>query len=346
MHRRPTRSWARSRWLCARPGCRSRWTAPRPSSPRRPPSGVDDQSGVYWAGRATLCGCLDDLERYDQLFLAWFGGQGLTPRPAARLAAPRRPGRPRAATATAPARAATTTVIRPLRPATEVLRHRDVADLSPRPSVPSWPPVRHAASRRAAPVLATPAGLAQGRDRRPAHAARGASRTVGEPARLRHRGRSTRTRRVVVLVDVSGSMGPYADSLLRWAHVVTSVNRARTEVFTVGTRLTRVTRAMRLRDGDKALEAAGRDRPRLVGRHPARRGAAGVPRPMGTARRRARRGRRHLQRRLGTRRQRPARGADAAAAPARAQGRLGQPAPGQAGLRAGAGRNRRRPPVR
>ena len=45
-------------------------------------------------------------------------------------------------------------------------------------------------------------------------------------------------------------MGPYADSLLRWAHVVTSVNRARTEVFTVGTRLTRVTRAMRLRDGE------------------------------------------------------------------------------------------------
>ena len=41
--------------------------------------GVDDQSGVYWAGRATLCGCLDDLDRYDHLFLAWFGGQGLAP---------------------------------------------------------------------------------------------------------------------------------------------------------------------------------------------------------------------------------------------------------------------------
>jgi hypothetical protein len=61
----------------------------------------------------------------------------------------------------------------------------------------------------------------------------------------------------VVLVDVSGSMGPYADSLLRWAHTLTSVNRARTEVFTIGTRLTRVTRAMRVRDGDAAVAAAG-----------------------------------------------------------------------------------------
>ncbi len=52
-------------------------------------------------------------------------------------------------------------------------------------------------------------------------------------------------------------MGPYADSLLRWAHVVAGGNPARTEVFTIGTRLTRVTRAMRLRDGDSAVEAAG-----------------------------------------------------------------------------------------
>ncbi len=52
-------------------------------------------------------------------------------------------------------------------------------------------------------------------------------------------------------------MAPYADSLLRWAHVVTCSNRLRTEVFTVGTRLTRVTSAMRMRDSEAALEAAG-----------------------------------------------------------------------------------------
>ncbi len=52
-------------------------------------------------------------------------------------------------------------------------------------------------------------------------------------------------------------MEPYADSLLRFAHVVATANRARTEVFTMGTRLTRVTPAMRLRDGEAALLAAG-----------------------------------------------------------------------------------------
>jgi uncharacterized protein with von Willebrand factor type A (vWA) domain len=70
-----------------------------------------------------------------------------------------------------------------------------------------------------------------------------------------------RPRRIVLLVDVSGSMAPYADSLLRFAHVVTTANRGRTEVFTIGTRVTRVTRAMRLREGEAAVRAAGRTVP-------------------------------------------------------------------------------------
>ena len=62
----------------------------------------------------------------------------------------------------------------------------------------------------------------------------------------------------MLLVDVSGSMAPYADSLLRFAHAATRAAPHSTEVFTVGTRLTRVTRELRLRDPDQALAAAGR----------------------------------------------------------------------------------------
>jgi uncharacterized protein with von Willebrand factor type A (vWA) domain len=62
---------------------------------------------------------------------------------------------------------------------------------------------------------------------------------------------------VVLLLDVSGSMAPYADTLLRFAHAATRRHPASTEVFTMGTRLTRVTRPMRLRDADQALVAAG-----------------------------------------------------------------------------------------
>ncbi|MGH8869135.1 MAG: vWA domain-containing protein, partial [Actinomycetes bacterium] len=79
-------------------------------------------------------------------------------------------------------------------------------------------------------------------------------RRGGETSRLhRHRHRD-RPRRLVMLVDVSGSMSPYADALLRFAHA-TARRRAGAEVFTIGTRLTRVTREMRERDVDAALAA-------------------------------------------------------------------------------------------
>ena len=34
--------------------------------------GLDDQRATYWAGRATLCASPDDLDRYDDVFTAWF----------------------------------------------------------------------------------------------------------------------------------------------------------------------------------------------------------------------------------------------------------------------------------
>jgi uncharacterized protein with von Willebrand factor type A (vWA) domain len=78
----------------------------------------------------------------------------------------------------------------------------------------------------------------------------------GEPTRLAWQRRRSRPRRVVLLVDVSGSMSAYADALLRFAHAATRRLRGPgTEVFTLGTRLTRVTREMAARDADAALRA-------------------------------------------------------------------------------------------
>ena len=217
--------------------------------------GADDQNRVYWTGRATLCANPDDFERYDQVFTAWFGGQGITP------ATPRESQRRVAQADLSDDTAGDTdggdeTVLRAAASAVEVLRHRDIADMSGAEKAElarlfgrllPRPPRRVSARRR-------PARRGEVDVRR---TLRDELRQGGEPARLRHRRRATRPRRVVILIDVSGSMGPYADSLLRWAHVATSGNRSRTDVFTVGTRLTRVTRAMRMRDGEAALEAAG-----------------------------------------------------------------------------------------
>ncbi|HSE55677.1 MAG TPA: VWA domain-containing protein, partial [Nocardioidaceae bacterium] len=89
---------------------------------------------------------------------------------------------------------------------------------------------------------------------------------MGEPGDIAWRRRGLRPRRVVLLVDVSGSMSPYADALLRLAHTFVSASGPAgtsdtVEVFTVGTRLTHITRAMRQRDADRALVAASQTVP-------------------------------------------------------------------------------------
>jgi uncharacterized protein with von Willebrand factor type A (vWA) domain len=82
-------------------------------------------------------------------------------------------------------------------------------------------------------------------------------RSGGEPATLARYRRRVKPRRLVLLLDVSGSMAPYADVLLRFGHAAVRVAPASTEVFTVSTRLTRITRQLRLRDPALALAAAG-----------------------------------------------------------------------------------------
>ena len=61
-----------------------------------------------------------------------------------------------------------------------------------------------------------------------------------------------RQRRVLLLIDVSGSMKAQTEGALRIAHALMR-GAERAEVFTLGTRLTRVSRALRLRDPDQAL---------------------------------------------------------------------------------------------
>jgi uncharacterized protein with von Willebrand factor type A (vWA) domain len=84
---------------------------------------------------------------------------------------------------------------------------------------------------------------------------RDAMRNVGEFVRLRHRRRRLRPRRIVLLIDISGSMKELTQTHLAFAHALARAADA-VEVFTFGTRLTRITRALRLRDRARALSAA------------------------------------------------------------------------------------------
>ena len=79
----------------------------------------------------------------------------------------------------------------------------------------------------------------------------------GEPIELVRRGPRTKRRPLVLLLDVSGSMEVYTRLLLHMSHSLTR-GWGRVEVFTFGTRLTRVTRQLRHRRADVALARVGR----------------------------------------------------------------------------------------
>lgn len=214
---------------------------------------------VYWAGRSTLCGNRDDLGRYDRAFEAFFEGEA----PHTRL----RPGtpssqRPQLRSLTAPLHGGdddgdddelhlTASASRH-----EVLRQRDLASLTPAD--------RDLVNRLLA-AMSLPGEPRRTRRHHPWHrggldehaTVREALRGMGDPRVLHRRRHRRRPRTVVLLVDVSGSMGTYADALLRFAHV--AVGRGggtgRAEAFTIGTRLTRITRELSHRDPDTAMAA-------------------------------------------------------------------------------------------
>lgn len=206
---------------------------------------------VYWAGRLTLCASADDLPRYDRVFRAYFGGRRASRGRPAGLVVLRHTaslsGAPGVDGDERPARVASAS-------AAETLRTRDVAAMTE---------AELAEVRRLLALMR--AGRERRRSRRLGPSRRGrldggatireTLRRGGETARLRYRAHRTRPRRVVLLVDVSGSMSPYADTLLRLGHALLRAEPRATEVFSVGTRLTRLTAELRHRDPCAAMDA-------------------------------------------------------------------------------------------
>ena len=216
--------------------------------------GIEDPWAVLVAGRATLCASPQDIARHDQVYEAWFGGES-----ARLMRPPPAHTRPYAEVDQEPSdgrgEGRDEDVVSALASAVEVLKQRDIATLSGREkealarlfaAIPVKPPMRTSPRRHPA---------RRGRID-PGATLREQVRRMGEPGPVRFRHRSVRPRRVIVLIDVSGSMSAYADAFLRLAHRFVQAGGP-VEVFTIGTRLTHITRALTLRDPDRALIAAG-----------------------------------------------------------------------------------------
>jgi uncharacterized protein with von Willebrand factor type A (vWA) domain len=217
------------------------------------PRGLSD---LYWAGRATLVRRPEDLPIYDDAYatlLAASVGAPVHPPPAAPtltlvadLDGERSSAEPDAVDGGDEQQVRYS--------ATEVLRTVDFAELADDTLDPM---LRTLTVRRS---------LRTSRRRRPDHhghgpidvarTARRSLRTGGETMHRVVRTRRATPRRLVLLLDVSGSMEPYARALLRFAHLARA-GETRVEVFALGTRLTRLTRALGERDCQAALVAAG-----------------------------------------------------------------------------------------
>lgn len=222
--------------------------------------GLEQRSSVYWAGRATLVTEPDDIELYDKIFGAYYGGQQLVATPVVEVIQPITlvvdddgdedpeddggdddPGDP-------------SLTLRWSRH--EVLRDKDFADYSDD---------ELDEAHRLMTAMARIGGTRRSRRRRRTHrtaghpelrrTVRAAIRSGGEPVRRWYTEPGQRIRRVVLLLDISGSMESYARALLRFVHAAV-VGRRRVEVFTIGTRLTRITRELSSHDPDRALGAA------------------------------------------------------------------------------------------
>jgi uncharacterized protein with von Willebrand factor type A (vWA) domain len=228
--------------------------------------GVERPDRVYWAGRATLVRRPEDTEAYDRAFVSFFGGA--VPVGGARVVRPVElqvdappsddgPGGADGAEPDPPE--PDPSAVQALRwSATEILRGKDLAACTP--------DELDEAHRLIAALRVDPA-LRRSRRRRPERHGRGrldlgrtvrrSLRTGGETLRPASTVPGTRPRRLVLLLDVSGSMEPYSRGLARLAHAAVSARRrGQVEVFALGTRVTRITRELSSHDPDEALRRA------------------------------------------------------------------------------------------
>ncbi len=225
--------------------------------------GVERRDAVYWAGRATLVRRPEDVELYGRAFAAfWEGarGPGVPADPQVQRIALVLDADDDTAGSDEPVDDEgeppdATLVVR--FSAHEVLRHKDFATCTRSELEEAqrlMADLRLAGAMRRSRRL-RPSKRLRGRpDVR--RTVRGALRAGGEPVRRAYLEPDRRARRLVLLLDVSGSMEPYARALLRFVHAAVA-GRTRVEAFTLGTRLTRITRQLASRDPDVAIASAG-----------------------------------------------------------------------------------------
>jgi len=226
-----------------------------------------DLNDVYWAGRACLVTRQIDLAVYDRVFRAFFLGEQtplaevlrtkaqLTPETESLLELLDGDGSGEEKPDEEELGLMASTI--------ETLRHKRFSDCTP----DELEALRRLMARfRLLPPRRKTRRTRPGRSSRYPdlrRTIRHGLRTQGEMVEQCWRERRIRRRKIVLILDVSGSMAEYSRALLQFAHSATRVSSGpsgrlfgRVEVFCFGTHLTRITDALARRDPDQALAQA------------------------------------------------------------------------------------------
>lgn len=223
-----------------------------------------DLEDLYWSGRVTLVHSREQIPIYDAVFTRYFLGGNEDELPTPKTT----PAFDRGADATFDVPSGDrpdqeeegedTTRLGAVAAAVVVDRSKSFAECTDEEleslrriisKLRVAPPIRRTRRRRSSPA---------GRKLDLRRMARETMRGHGEPGELMWLDRREKPRPLVLILDISGSMADYSRNLLQFAH---STKRAagRVEVFCFGTRLTRITPALRRRDPDQALALAGQE---------------------------------------------------------------------------------------
>jgi uncharacterized protein with von Willebrand factor type A (vWA) domain len=217
---------------------------------------IGSREDVYWALRLTLVSKAGDIELFDRAFEAWFMRvrRDELPRreePTAQATAENKPG----AREVDPEPEAGEGDDTPGWSAGESLRDKDFASMTPAELAELRKLMRKLAARRPLRRSRRLRRHQRGDILDMRRLIRASLATGGDPLDRTFRKRLLVPRRLVVICDVSGSMEAYARALLLFVHAAVGAGKG-VEAFVFGTRLTRLTSELKVRDPEQAFDAA------------------------------------------------------------------------------------------
>jgi uncharacterized protein len=215
------------------------------------------QDDVYWTLRQTLVARHEDLETFDKAFDAWFL-RVAGARPVREVEPPRRQRERRKGGVPGPGPEVDGGELESgAWSSDELLRTRDFAAMTADEFARARLLIHRIALQR--PLRRTHRLRVDRRGRvlDVRRLVRASLATGGDPVVRTFRSRAAAPRKLVLILDVSGSMEAYSRALLLYLHAARGSGRG-VEAFAFGTRLTRITSELATRDPDAALAAAAK----------------------------------------------------------------------------------------